>query len=207
MKKEEISMSNLISASQAQTYNKASVIFDDLGKYHIKFDLMLNHLLTEINHNLKTYIENNLNNDVLRNISTNSLDYIVTNKFKAIQIKYDNFTISFEDNQQTIGSQTVFIKFIRSSKTQSQDTKDLMALQKKREITVNNRTYQVTNFAPLDSDKYITKWQLVLTTDVSDLIKNILQTNGYKVLSAKTKKVFSMNSAPLETTKEIIYQV
>lgn len=202
-------MEKLISSPQAIHYGKAGAIYDDWGTYYMRINDAVSDMLEEANRDLKQYVIHNLNQNILRSINTDSIkSFALINDFMACSFSYGNTKtkISFENNQEAIGSQRVFLKFERAKKTQTKDMKYMASLQHKKVLTIDGRKYRVVSYAPIGSNSNIMTWQIVLVTDITEMITDMLRESGYTGIGVKTKRMYDLGSTTERSAVEITYK-
>lgn len=177
-------MIKLVSQKELKNLKKSMIKFDGYSQYHKPIMDQVNEVINEIDSNLlPSFLCENLNQTILAGYDQNSTDYMTLKDLLGDTYKHNGLKISFQQNSG-IGDVKIILQLTRSKKGQNFDSKCLTDLTSKQGvINCNNADYSIVSWGLLDNNKLIVTYQIVLEANVSDTILNMLQENGYMIIS------------------------
>lgn len=177
-------MIKLVSQKELKNLKKSMVKFDGYSQYHKPIMDQVNEAINEIDSNLlPSFLCENLNQAILTGYDQNSTDYMEVKNLLGDTYKHNGLKISFQQNNG-IGDIKIIVQLTRSKKGQNFDSKCLTDLAEKQGVfDCNNADYSIVSWGLLDNNKLTVTYQIVLETNVSDVILNTLQKNGYTIIN------------------------
>lgn len=187
-------MIKLVSQKELKTLKKSMIKFDGYSQYHKPIMDQVNEAINEIDSNLlPSFLCENLNQTILAGYDQNLTDYMELKDLLGDTYKHNGLKISFQQNSG-IGDVKIIVQLTRSKKGQNFDSKCLTDLAEKQGgFNCNNADYSILSWGLVDNNKLTVTYQIVLEANVSDVILNTLQKNGYTIISKPytTASVFS----------------